>query len=149
MEHIIGYGFDAGDLSAKELVGFIRENAPESYESMMEDILGKGIPSSAELSENEKELLEGEAEEWILTQNDSVALFIASAINEKEGGEILSCADHYVIYDSVVFPGEYTGRRPFDTRYDFGKMIGKYFPYAACGMIGEGSSFFDPSYWME
>lgn len=149
MEHIIGYGFDTNDLSKEELVGFIKENDPESYRSMLEDILKKDRTASAELSEDEKEILEGEAEEWILTQNDSVALFIASVINEKEGGEILSCADHYVIYDSVVFPGEYTGRRPFDTRDDFGKMIGKYFPYAACGMIGEGTSLCGPCYWME
>ncbi len=147
MENIIGYGFDVNDVTGKAFVGFIRKFAKEDYDSMLSDLLKTEAGLSAELPAEEE--IEMYAREWVLDHNDSEAQFIASVINEKEKSKILSYADNYVFYESVVFPGEREDRKAFSTREEFEQMLRKYLPDVACKMIWEGSSWFDPCYWTE
>lgn len=139
----LGYGFDAKDLSVKDMLEFIREYSLDDYESKDPD-------------ETDEEFLENY--EW---ESGSRAEVIRDIINEqamrdhpeyeKDPISFVQAYGQYVVYDSIRFPSDSPRAELIPDEACFVEFIGKYLCTASLtfGNVYVGSDNIDLDPWMD
>lgn len=123
----IGYGFDACDLSAENMVSFIGRYGQSYIPALCRGILGsdhRQVNDFSELDASEMAEVTDSLDPLFLMEE------ICHEINNREGCGILSMTASFILFESLRFEGEEKRGARIRSAKEFEDLIMKYFPDA-------------------
>lgn len=129
----IGYGFDACDLSAENMVSFIGRYGQSYIPALCRGILGpdhRQVNDFSELDASEMAEVTDSLDPLSLIGKTSLMEIICHEINNREGCGILSTTATFILFESLRFEGEEKRGARIRSARDFEDLIMKYFPDA-------------------
>lgn len=143
-----GYGFNVDDISDKGFLRLIKTYVPDDYREMITDILEVDKDPDI-LTEEEREILAKNAEDWIDTSRGFKANYIADVICSSTcDGLVYELDTKYVVYPPLMFPEDAEKEKIKFVRNasDFEKLVMSFFPGE---QITFGSIWLYTPDWME
>lgn len=129
----IGYGFDACDLSAENMVSFIGRYGQSYIPALCRGVLGpdhRQVHDFGELDASEMAEVADSLDPLFLIGKTSLMEVICHEINDREGCGILSTTATFILFESLRFEGEEKRGARIRSARDFEDLIMKYFPDA-------------------
>lgn len=127
-----GYGFKASDISNEGFLRFMKKHDPDTYRDMVVEKFGYdkclGI-----LTEDEHEILAGEAEDWLVfnTHYGFKANYVANVMCKKTCEGLFYGVDgKYIVYPPIRFPDDVTEEKRLyiENRGDLQRIVNNFFP---------------------
>ena len=167
MQNYVGYGFNANDIPAADLLALMKKYDREAYDEYVEDTKQWLAESqqSAEILGNDSEAdetgnLEKALVDYILERISEISIglpeYVGAIINkaesEKAGTDnLVTTYDNYIVFDSIRFIGDDKRAEYIRDQDDFIIMISRYITVKGIhfGNLYEGSDWVDPVYCLE